>query len=158
MYPKNHTCCFTGHRFIPPEQISPLASALEHAVTAQLDQGIFHFCVGGALGFDTLAAETLLHLRDRRSELRLTLVLPCRDQARRWTSEAAERYQAILSQANTVIYTGEHYSAGCMHRRNRFLVDHSAICIAYCTQNTGGTAYTVQYARQKNLPIIFLAP
>lgn len=31
----------------------------------------------------------------------------------------------------------------------RHLVDNSAHCITYCTKNTGGTAYTVQYAVRK---------
>ena len=44
-----------------------------------------------------------------------------------------------------------------MHRRNRHLVDHSGTCICYLTRSTGGTAYTVDYARKKGLRIINVA-
>ena len=41
-----------------------------------------------------------------------------------------------------------------MHKRNRHLVDNSSLCIAYLTKESGGTAYTVNYARQSGLTII----
>ena len=37
------------------------------------------------------------------------------------------------------------------------MVDSSAVCIAYCTRKTGGTAYTVRYALKKGLQVINLA-
>ena len=44
-----------------------------------------------------------------------------------------------------------------MHQRNRALVDRSAFCICYLRTQTGGTAYTVRYAREKGLKIWNLA-
>ena len=41
-----------------------------------------------------------------------------------------------------------------MFERNRKLVDMSTYCICYLTKATGGTAYTVKYAKKKNLQII----
>ena len=46
---------------------------------------------------------------------------------------------------------------GCMYKRNRHLVDHSGICVCYLTKDSGGTAYTVRYARTHGLEIINLA-
>ena len=43
-----------------------------------------------------------------------------------------------------------------MHKRNRYLVDNSSVCICYLTEATGGTAYTVDYAQTKNLTVINL--
>ena len=37
---------------------------------------------GGALGFDTLAAQTVLDMKKEYPQLRLILVLPCEDQTR----------------------------------------------------------------------------
>ena len=51
----------------------------------------------------------------------------------------------------------EAYTQGCMHRRNRHLVDHSSVCICYLTGSSGGTAYTVNYARKQGLEIINIA-
>ena len=42
-------------------------------------------------------------------------------------------------------------------KRNRHLVDGSSVCIAYLTQEKGGTAYTVNYAKQKEVQVINLA-
>lgn len=44
-----------------------------------------------------------------------------------------------------------------MFKRNRHLVDNSSICIAYLTEETGGTAYTVKYANQKGVRVINIA-
>ncbi len=151
-----HTCCFTGHRDIPPEILPALATKLETTVHDLIADGIRYFYAGGALGFDTLAAETVLRLRDQAPQIRLILALPCREQTRGWPAMSVSRYEHILRRANEVIYTSEHYTRGCMQRRNRFMVDHSAVCVAYCTRATGGSAYTLQYARKARLRIILL--
>ena len=36
-------------------------------------------------------------------------------------------------------------------------VDGSAYCIAHCTRNSGGTAYTLRYAQQEGLKIYNVA-
>ena len=63
----------------------------------------------------------------------------------------------IKSQADNVLYTSREHSSGRMFKRNRHLVDCSSICVAYLEQNRGGTAYTVNYAKQKNGKVINLA-
>ena len=55
-----------------------------------------------------------------------------------------------------VRYTSVEYTRGCMHKRNRHLVDHSGVCVAYLTESRGGTAYTVDYARKNGVPVINL--
>ena len=153
---REKTCCFTGHRDIPARVLPLLSAELEQAVLGLISEGVRFFGAGGALGFDTLAAETVLRLRERYQQIRLILVLPCRDQTRGWKPRDIARYEAILAQADKVVYTAETYSPGCMHRRNRHLVDNSSVCVAYCTRNTGGTAYTVDYAQRQGLRIILL--
>ena len=66
-------------------------------------------------------------------------------------------YEEIKSQADKVVYTSHDYFRGCMFKRNRHLVNGSSVCIAYLTQEKGGTAYTVNYARQSNVQVINLA-
>lgn len=43
---------------------------------------------------------------------------------------------------------------GYMHKRNRYLVDNSSVCVCYLTEDTGGTAYTVNYAIKSGLKVI----
>ena len=109
------------------------------------------------MGFDTLAAQTVLLLKQRYPWIKLILVLPCKDQAKRWSAQEIEEYERIKSLADKVVYTSEHYYSGCMHKRNRHLVDNSSLCVSYLTEKTGGTAYTVEYAAKNNLTVINVA-
>ena len=55
-----------------------------------------------------------------------------------------------------LLYTS---SSGCYHARNRYLVDHADSVLAlYNGSPTGGTAYTVKYACQRNKEIIVIDP
>lgn len=147
-------CCFTGHRKLEPQIIPALEKNLRDAIENLIHSGVIHFLAGGALGFDTLAARTVLSLKELHPEIRLNLVLPCREQTQHWPPQDADGYQEILSRADTVLYTSEHYCRGCFHIRNRYLVDHSGYCIYHLTSHTGGTAYTVEYASQKGLVLL----
>ena len=153
---RNQTCCFTGHRHIPSEALPTLSAQLESTVRNLIKSGIRYFGAGGALGFDTLAAGTVLRLRAEFPQIRLILVLPCKDQTRGWLPDDIARYEDILKQADKCVYTGESYCPGCMQKRNRHLVDNSSVCVAYCTRQTGGSAYTVDHARKKGLEVILL--
>ena len=122
-----------------------------------IEQGYRYFGCGGALGFDTLAAQTVLRLREVYPEIRLILVLPCRDQTRGWKQADVAEYNRIMKAVDKVTYTSEQYYSGYMHKRNRHLVDYSSLCICYLTEQSGGTAYTVNYARSQGLKIINVA-
>ena len=153
---KNQTVCFTGHRKIPPEQVETLARRLKATLIQLIDNGCLYFGAGGALGFDTLAAQTVLELKSQYSDVKLILVLPCLSQTRGWSARDIEIYEDIKSKADKVVYTSQEYTRGCMHKRNRHLVDNSSVCVCYLTESSGGTAYTVDYARKNNLTVINL--
>ena len=155
---RKKTCCFTGHRHIPPEELDGIQERLEAAIKMLYNRGVFYYGAGGALGFDSLAAETVLRLRDNGCpNLRLILVLPCRDQTRGWNTEDVARYEEIKRRADKAVYTSQAYTPGCMHKRNRHLVDNSSVCVCYLTQSRGGTAYTAGYAEEHRLHVINIA-
>lgn len=56
-----------------------------------------------------------------------------------------------------MVYTSQEYTQGCMHKRNRHLVDNSSVCICYLTKESGGTAYIVKYAKERGLEVINVA-
>lgn len=153
---KNLTVCFTGHRKIPPEQVNILARRLKTTLIQLKNNGFLYFLAGGALGFDTLAAQTVLELKEQYPDEKLILVLPCLSQTRGWSARDIEIYEDIKSKADKVVYTSQEYTRGCMHKRNRHLVDNSSVCVCYLTESSGGTAYTVDYARKNNLTVINL--
>lgn len=153
---RNQTVCFTGHRKIPPERLNIVARRLRETLIELIKDGYLYFGAGGALGFDTLAAQTVLELKTIYPQIKLILVLPCLSQTRGWSGCDIETYEDIKLKADKVVYTSQEYTKGCMHKRNRHLVDNSNTCICYLTEKTGGTAYTVDYARNNNLSIINL--
>ena len=109
------------------------------------------------MGYDTIAAQTVLKLRRKYPRIKLILVLPCKTQTRGWTQADIDEYERIMAAADKVTYTSEEYTRGCMHKRNRHLVDNSSLCICYLTEGSGGTAYTVDYAKKRGLDIVNIA-
>ena len=147
-------CMFTGHRVIPNSRHNDLCKKLWDVLHALYADGIRTFIAGGALGFDTLAAQAVLELKKTYPDVRLNLCLPCRDQDKLWNAANRERYRNILSLADETYYVSDKYTSTCMHERNRKLVESSSFCIAFLEKDTGGTAYTVNYALSKGLTII----
>lgn len=150
---REKTCCFTGHRQLPEEQKPDIAAGLENTIVSLIHSGYLYFGAGGALGFDTLAAQTVLRLRKSYPQIKLILVLPCVSQADKWAPEDVRTYQEIMKQADKVVYTSLGYTTGCMFKRNRHLVDHSSACICYLAKRSSGTAYTVKYAQKCGLKV-----
>ena len=54
-------------------------------------------------------------------------------------------------------YITDGYTPACMYERNRALVDGSDLCIAYLTENRGGTLYTCTYALKHRVELLNLA-
>ena len=150
---KERTCCFTGHREIEEKDYAELKKKTKSIIISLIEKGVFFFGAGGARGYDTLAAETVLELKKDYPQIKLILFLPCPDQTRGWIEADIRKYNYIKESADKVVYTADHYYRGCMHVRNRHLVDNSNYCICYLTKETGGTAFTVNYANKQGLMI-----
>lgn len=153
---KEQTCCFTGHRTIPEWQQDNISVALRVTIRNLIHNGYRYFGVGGALGFDTMAAQMVLSLKTEFPAIKLILVLPCKNQTDKWGKKDRAIYEKIKGQADKVVYITEYYTPDCMMRRNRHLVDHSSVCVCYLTQKQGGTVYTVNYAHRKGVRVINL--
>lgn len=154
---RGKTACFTGHRKIPPEKKSEISRRLKTTLIRLIEEGYVCFGAGGALGFDTLAAQCVLSLKNQHPHIKLILILPCITQTKGWSENDIAIYEEIKSQADKVVYTSREYSRGCMFKRNRHLVDCSSVCVAYLTQEKGGTAYTVNYAKEHGLTFYNIA-
>jgi len=150
---KEETCCFTGHRLRPQDRLPGIAQRLSRQVDEMIARGVTIFVSGGALGFDQLAAVTVLNKRDLNGGIRLIIAQPCRTQSARWTEKQKKVYDSILARADEVICLSDEYFTGCMQLRNRWMVDHSGYLIACMARLQGGTAQTVNYALKKGLDI-----
>lgn len=155
---RESSACFTGHRHIneyTPEQIS---AKIRDTVERLIDIGITDYYAGGALGFDMIAAITVINMKKEYPQLRLYLALPCKDHNAMWNARDKALFKRVLDRADgSVLVTDKSYAPGCMQIRNRYMVDRSSVCIAYLTRGGSGTGNTVRYAHQNGLEIINLA-
>ncbi|MBQ8200834.1 MAG: DUF1273 family protein [Clostridia bacterium] len=149
--------CFTGHRHISLSDEEALLSRLDALLEALYRRGFRDFICGGAIGFDTLAAEAVIRLREKNPDARLILALPCASQSEHWSPADCNRYERILYLADQTHVLSPHYYSGCMQVRNRFMVDRSMLCVCYLIHMRGGTMSTVSYALQQERTIVNLA-
>lgn len=149
--------CFTGHRVIPAEELPALTERLDALLEALYQRGFRDFWCGGALGFDTLAAQRVLLLRNRHEGIRLCLAIPCSTQSARWNADDCLVYEQLLYAADETKVLARQYYEGCMLARNRYMVDSSALCLCYLHHQKGGTMYTALYATRQGIPLLNLA-
>ena len=160
------TCCFTGHRTtkLPwgDHEEDPrclrLKAQLLDAVRSAYDDGFRHFICGMAQGCDFYFAEAVLALRAEYPEITLEAAVPCPTQAESWPAAEKARYRRLLSACDYETMVQDHYSPGCMQRRNRYMVDHSALVIAVFDGQGGGTRQTLAYALASGIPFIDISP
>ena len=148
-------CCFTGHREIKTLSLDVVASRLEKKLIYLIEnEGFSDFRAGGAVGFDTLVALTVLKLKNQYPHIKLHLLLPCKNQDRFFTKVERNLYKYTLASADSITYMQEHYSREAMLARNRALVDGADLCISCLERLEGGTYYTVNYARKQRVPLV----
>ena len=152
------TCFFTGHRAIKADDVSTIKSRLNEEILKAINGGFANFISGGALGFDTLAAEQVILMREDYDVIRLIMYLPCSDQSKNWSEPERIRYDRILSLADEIYYISrEAYKKGCMKKRNEAMAEASDMCIAFLKKSTSGTAQTVKMALEKGIDVINIA-
>lgn len=157
MVDKVKVACFSGHRKLP-QDYTELQTKLEKTIIELIYRGVVFFGNGGAIGFDQLAAKTVLRLKEEYPHIRLVMVLPCppEQQSLKWNEEQRKRYYDILGQADKIRVLSQRYTDSCMLERNRHMVNNSAYLICYLREQHGGTAYTVNYAEQQGIQILRL--
>ena len=148
---KYYTCFYTGHRKLPQHRIEYIRSLIKEKVKLLIEEhGVKDFIAGGALGFDTLAAECIIGLKTVYPHIKLHLYLPCYNQSASWSNEDKYKWHILAAQADDFKYITEgNYSYGCMQKRNRAMVDSAYYGLAYYILEKSGTGATVRYAEQK---------
>lgn len=162
---KKITCCFTGHR---PEKLpwgnnesSPDCVTLKKRLAQTLEElyrrGFRHFISGMAQGCDLYFAEAALALREGYPDVVVEAAVPCPSQSKSWREEERARYQGILDRCDLETMVQQHYTQGCMLRRDRYMVDRAALLLAAYNGSSGGTRYTINYALDCGLEVIRLS-
>ena len=118
--------------------------------------GIINFISGMAVGVDLDFAETVVKLKND-FPITLECAIPCPNQTLNWYDKDKLRYDSILKRADNVKLVSERYTAECMLKRNRYMVDKSELIIAVFNGiKKGGTWYTINYAKKENKVIVLI--
>lgn len=142
----------TGHRKLPREfDKNAVYDRLEELIKSGCDT---FFC-GMAEGFDLLALECLTDLK-QKYRIYIEACIPYAGQESKFCAEERKKYRELLSWCDkrTVIFPA--YRNGCFLIRNKYMVDCCDVLLAYCTKSSGGSAFTVNYAREKEKEIVFI--
>ncbi len=79
---------------------------------------------------DTWFSLIVLSLREKNPAIKLHCILPCKEQADKWSASSRDLYHSILDRADSIVYVSRTYYKNCMLDRNRFLVNHAAALLA----------------------------
>ena len=163
----NTSCAFTGHRpsKLPwkSDETSTLfyryRRTLETEVATLAEKGVVNYFSGMAEGTDLVCAEVVLFLRETNPAIKLHCAVPFIGHEEKWSTFSRERYQEILSKADSIIYVNRNYTPNCYLARNRFMVDYSSVLLAtYDGSSRSGTGMTVRYARKLGRELFVIHP
>ena len=166
MRARQESCCFSGHR---PSKLPwgsneedprcvGLKKRLYDAVEDAYEQGMRHFICGMAQGCDFYFCEAVLTLRKKHPDVTLEAAVPCLSQSNGWEAAQQQRYRGLIALCDEETLVQEQYTASCMQRRNRYMVDHASLLIAVHDGLPGGTMRTIEYAMRRGLTIVDIPP
>lgn len=131
--------CFTGHRpqSLPfgfnesDERCVALKKIIRDEIIKLIEEeGVTHFISGMAIGVDMYAAEIVLGLKASYPGITLESAIPCETQAAKWNEALRDRYFDIASKCDKETLIQHHYTADCMHKRNRYMINQADFVIA----------------------------
>lgn len=139
------TCCVTGHRDIPAEQVGHIKKSLELEVDRAINDGFTCFISGFADGVDLLFAEIVAERIAKNPALKLIAAIPYR--RRLDTLQKSERTRALIDLCAEIYIAAEEYHPSVYSKRNRYMVERSDRVIAvYDGREKGGTVGTIRLA------------
>lgn len=158
---KTKTVAFTGYReekilksSKDPKILSNITNHLTTVIEHHYEQGYRTFLSGMAQGFDLMAAERVINLKQKYPDIQLIAVIPFPEQADDFSDFWKNLYSHCLDNADQTVMIAPRYYSGCYYARNDFLIEFSSVIICYFDGQSGGTKYTVTKANKKGLEMI----
>lgn len=162
---KTISCAFTGYR---PEKFpfefdeysseyKNFENDLTSAIINAANSGCKVFYSGLARGFDIVAAELVIMLRETGRDIKLHCVMPFKNQFDGWEIKWQLRYLRVVKSADDITVLSDSYFPGCYNNRNKFMIDRSDTVITYFDGQKGGTASTIRMAEKNGLYIMNIA-
>ena len=154
-----YKCCFTGYRpskfpFSMDKNDSEylkFENKLIEQILKLANDGCNEFMSGMAIGFDIIAAEAVMLLRNAYPKLniKLTCVIPFPEQSAAFSDDWKKRYDFLIENSDSTVLICPEYSPGCYQKRNKYMVDNCDCVITWYDGKKGGTKNTVDYALKK---------
>lgn len=156
--------CFTGYR---PEKFNfdlkkgnekfdILMTRIKKTIISLINDGCRVFYTGMAQGFDILAAECVLLLKNTYPDIILVACLPYKQQEFGFDTIWRTRFYDILFACDESVCLNDEYSAGCFMQRNKYMVDNSDYVVCWFDGQSGGTKNTIKYAQKTGRYLINL--
>ena len=156
---RDKTLCFSGHR---PErfpsyrkiEFEALLNLLNKRVNEAIDEGYVHFICGMQKGWDTLAGEAVLAIReDRKPHITLELAIPFKGHADKLqlTTDDKARYDRLVKEADKVSVLSAHFYKAAYHNRDIYMVDKSSYLIYFWDGGPGGTSRAVAHVQEQGI-------
>lgn len=146
-------CAFTGHRNVREDLNLNVLTAV---IKSLVENGVTTFLNGMARGFDLIAAQCVLKLKNEYPQIKLIACVPCPNQEKYFSEEDKKTYYKVLEGCDEVKLLSKCYYKTCMLVRDRYMVDNCAHLIAYYRGEEGGTEYTLRYADDKEIEVYAL--
>ena len=128
---------------------------VKSAIQKAIEDGYTHFITGMAYGFDMLVTQALIELKKTHPQIIIECAIPCENQTKKWDIEDISEYEYLIKKCDIITVLSKKYTPECMFERNRYMVDKSSLVIsAYNGLEKSGTAYTLNYARDKGVKIV----
>ena len=140
--------CFTGHRTINPNKQQAVKEKLNSKIIELYNQGHRTFLCGMAIGFDLLAAEILIELKETCKDIFIVACIPFIGQESRFSPTDQKRYNNVINSVDSKVIIARAFSKQSYLLRNIYMLEHSSIVVAYFDTNIkkGGTFFTYNKA------------
>lgn len=144
----NSSVCFTGHRTINPKKLQAVKEKLYYTIMELYNEGHRTFLCGMAIGFDLLAAEILIELKETYKDIIIVACIPFIGQESRFSPTDQERYNKVINSVDSKVIIARTFSKQSYLLRNIYMLEHSSIVVAYFDTNIkkGGTFFTYNKA------------
>ena len=153
---KMKACCFTGHRKLSSDT-REIRRRIRICAENYINNGGRYFACGGAIGFDMVAAEEIIDLKEKYPHIHLILLLPFPGYEKKWSDFDKENILKLMKKS-IYKYVKDKYTKDAYFLRDRKLVEGSDTCICYLSKSGhSGTRYTAEYAAKKGLWITNVA-
>ena len=116
---KGKTCCVTGHRDLPQNEINKIKTALAHEIDAAVTDGFTCFMSGFADGVDQYFVELVLERKQTTPALELIAVIPYRKRLDSLNKKT--RTRELLEACADVVVIQEKYLPSVYSHRNRYM-------------------------------------